>query len=102
MGAKLIAAGAVLQMSADELRGHIEQELSGQPRAGARRGRVCPVCRSVLVGGSCRNCGLGRHAGPSARGARARAADGGPLPRLSAPPSPDDDYDPCRARRDAL
>ena len=89
MGAKLIAAGAVLQMSADELRGHIEQELSTNPALELSMEAICPACRSVLLGGTCRNCGLGRTQ-DSAR----QAAGDGPLPSLSPPPSPDESYDP--------
>ena len=98
MGAKLIAAGAVLQMSADELRGHIEQELSTNPALEIAEEAFCPVCRSVLWGGTCRNCGLERGLGPGepglSRTALRLAGDDAPLRSLAPPPSVDDDYDP--------
>lgn len=93
MGAKLIAASALLQMSADELRGRIEQELATNPALEMAEDTLCPVCRSVLRGGTCRSCGLGRQQGSAAASTPA-LGDDAPLPSLTPSPSPDEEHDP--------
>lgn len=59
MGAKLIAAGRILEMSSPELLDRIEQELATNPALELAEASVCPVCRSSLRAGACLNCGLG-------------------------------------------
>jgi len=60
MGAKLIAAGRILQMSSLELLDRIDQELAANPALELSEDSVCPACRSSLRAGVCLNCGLNR------------------------------------------
>jgi len=60
MGAKLIAAGRILEMSSLELLDRIDQELSTNPALEVAEESICPVCRCSLRQGTCLNCGLGR------------------------------------------
>jgi RNA polymerase sigma-54 factor len=60
MGAKLIAAGRILEMSSFELLDRIDQELSTNPALELAEDTVCPACRCSLRAGVCLNCGLNR------------------------------------------
>ena len=60
MGAKLIAAGTILEMSSVELQSRISEELATNPALEILEDMVCPVCRHPLRDGDCPNCGLSR------------------------------------------
>ena len=62
MGAKLIAAGAILEMSGSELQQRIHEELSANPALELSDEQLCPVCNSPLRGGRCRSCTYVQHA----------------------------------------
>jgi len=57
MGAKLIAAGSVLEMSGVELQQRVEEELSLNPALEISDERLCPICHSYLRGSRCTVCG---------------------------------------------
>jgi RNA polymerase sigma-54 factor len=80
MGAKLIAAGRILEMSSLELMDRIEQELAANPALEMAWESVCPVCRCALRGGVCLNCGHGRSERQQAE-ALAQYLSEPPLPR---------------------
>lgn len=60
MGAKLIAAGRILEMSSLELLDKIDQEIAANPAIELGEETICPVCRCSLRSGVCLNCGHGR------------------------------------------
>ncbi|UCH33729.1 MAG: RNA polymerase factor sigma-54 [Armatimonadota bacterium] len=94
MGAKLIAAGRILEMSSMELLDRIDQELAANPALELSEDSVCPVCRCSLRGGVCLNCGLGRTDRPTAE-AMVRYLSEPPLPRQrpeAAEEEPEDPY----------
>jgi RNA polymerase sigma-54 factor len=80
MGAKLIAAGRILEMSSLELLDRIEQEMAANPALELAEDSVCPVCRCSLRGGVCLNCGFGRSARQQADALAQYLAEP-PLPR---------------------
>jgi RNA polymerase sigma-54 factor len=86
MGAKLIAAGRILEMSSLELLDRVEQELATNPALELAEESVCPVCRYPLRAGACLNCGFGRGTRqPSEALARFLAEPPLPRPRAEAP-----------------
>jgi RNA polymerase sigma-54 factor len=58
MGAKLIAAGAILEMSAQELRQELEKEAATNPALEIDERALCPTCRFPLHGNACLSCAL--------------------------------------------
>jgi len=66
MGAKLIAAGAILEMSSLQLQERIEQELANNPALELAEELVCPVCHALLGQGRCPNCGYPSYTAPPA------------------------------------
>jgi RNA polymerase sigma-54 factor len=58
MGAKLIAAGTILEMSAEELREELETEAATNPALEIDEKLLCPTCRFPLHGNICFSCVL--------------------------------------------
>jgi RNA polymerase sigma-54 factor len=93
MGAKLIAAGRILEMSSLELGDRVDEELATNPALELTDDALCPVCHGSTRGGSCLNCGLDR-AQRSDADALARYLAEPPLPRTRAEARDDDLEDP--------
>jgi len=91
MGAKLIAAGAVLEMSNVELQCRIQEELATNPALELVEEAVCPACGGPFYGASCPNCGLAKQERQNTE-TWALAYDDRPLPRH--PVAEEEEVDP--------
>lgn len=91
MGAKLIAAGAILEMSSVELQLRVREEIATNPALEIVDEQLCPVCREPVRDGTCLNCGFSRPERYSPE-VLALAYEDRPLTRQAAPE--EEDYDP--------
>lgn len=94
MGAKLIAAGAILEMSSVELQLRVREEIATNPALEIVDEQLCPVCREPVRDGTCPNCGFTRPERYTPE-ALALAYDDRPLTRQPADwRAEEEDYDP--------
>ncbi len=86
MGAKLIAAGNILELSGLELQQRIDQELSVNPALELSDEPLCPICHARLRDGRCPNCAY--------RAVASSPDDDAIFESFAAPSRADDDADP--------
>lgn len=94
MGAKLIAAGRILEMSSLELTDRIDQELAANPALELAEESVCPACHCSMRNGVCLNCGSRRVEGNNGDVVGEALAAELPLYRVRPEPVDDDVEDP--------